>query len=225
MPLNGNTGQSGQSDTAENVADIENQFRRLKGDYALNVAHIKGEIHALVNHEQFVDIWAHVRKIEKRFHVMQGDYDVRTSKMQAVTARCKRQMQRSIVSRYSNVNTGGSLLAPRYSDDRGSGCDPTLTANMHGNIGDVICGSHENNAVASGTAQYLYATSELIPLAPLMPMSADYLYLPEEPLVPPGPLMAIGPDAIQHVPDTIEPHAYQQVHDTRKSLKRTFDRI
>ena len=114
MPLTGNTGQSGRGDIRENVADIEHQFRRLKGDYALNVAHINGEIHALVNPELFVDIWAHVRKLEKRFHWMQGDYHVRISSMQAATARCKRQMQRLVISRHSSVNTGGSLSAPRY---------------------------------------------------------------------------------------------------------------
>lgn len=114
MPLTGTTGQSGRSDIWDNVADLEHQFRRLKGDYAVNVAHIKGEIHAIVNPELSVDIWAHVRKLEKRFHWMQGNYHVRLSSIQAPIARSKRQMQRSGVSRFSGVNPGGLLSAPRY---------------------------------------------------------------------------------------------------------------
>ena len=114
MPFTGNTGQPGQGDIRESVADLEHQFRRLKGDYALNVAHIKGESTTLMNHEQFVDIWAQVRKIEKRFHWMQGNYHVRISSMQAAINRCKRQMQRSIVPSYGGVNIGGSLPVSRY---------------------------------------------------------------------------------------------------------------
>ena len=185
MPFTGITGQPAQGDIRESVVDLEHQFRRLKGDYALNVAHIKGEFTALVNHEQFIDIWAHVRKIEKRFHWMQGNYHVRISSMQAATNRCKRQMQTSIVSRYSGVNTGGSLPVSRYLDDCASGCDPTLTASMYRNFGDVQYGTHESNAFVHGTADYLYALSEpLTPLAPLLPMISKYLYLPDELFMP-----------------------------------------
>jgi hypothetical protein len=105
-------GQAEEGDIQEKVTDIEHQFRRLKGDFALCAAHFKGNLHAAkVNHPQWVDfrapIWAHVRKIETHFHWVQGDYHVRITKMQAVTARCKRQVQISSVSRYSGVNTGG----------------------------------------------------------------------------------------------------------------------
>lgn len=113
-------GKSGRGDIQEKVADLEHQFRRLEGDFALQVAlfkgaiSTKGEIEALVSPAQFEDMWEHLRKLEKRFHWVQGNYHVRISSMQAVTARCKRQLQISGVSRYSGVDTGGSLSAPRY---------------------------------------------------------------------------------------------------------------
>jgi hypothetical protein len=213
-------GQPGQGDIRERVADLEHQFRRLKGDSALNVAHIKGEFTALVNHEQLVDIWAQVRKIEKRFHWVQGNYHVRISSMQAATNRCKRQMQKSIVSDYSSASTGRSFPAPRYQDDRASGCDPTLTASMYGNFGDVQHGTYEGSAFAHGTAEYLYAPSEpLIPLAPLLPMVSEYLYFPDE------PFMTIEPPAVYHVYDSTQSYASQHAHDTRSSFERTFDRV
>ena len=98
---------------------LNTSFAVSKGDFALCAAHFKGDFHAaIVNHPQFVDIrapiWTHVRKIETRFHWVQGDYQVRISDMQAVTARCKRQVQILGVSCYNGVNTGGSLSAPRY---------------------------------------------------------------------------------------------------------------
>jgi hypothetical protein len=119
VPSTGNTGQSGPGDIQEKFTDLEHQFRRLTGDFALCAAHFKGNLHAVrSNYPKVVNIrapiWAHVRKIETHFHWAQGDYHVRISKMQAVTARCKRQVQVSSVSRYSGVNTGGSLSAPRY---------------------------------------------------------------------------------------------------------------
>jgi hypothetical protein len=115
VPLTCDMVQSGQGDIRENIIDLEHQFRRLKGDFALRVAHFKGESHALWNREQCVDdIWAHARKIETGFHWVQGDYHVRISTLQAVTARCKRQMQTSSASCYSGANNGESLSALRY---------------------------------------------------------------------------------------------------------------
>lgn len=192
----------------------------MKGDYALSVSNTKGEIHALVNPELFIDIWAHVRKIEKRFHWIQGNYHVRISSMQVATTRCKRHMQTSSVLRYSSVITAGSLSAPRYQDDRASGCDPTLTANMYGNFDAVRHCTYGDNAFTHGTAEYLYAPSEpLIPLAPLVPMAAEYLYFSDEPFIP------IEPYTVQHVYDTTQSYAPQHAHGTRNSLKRPFDLV
>lgn len=101
-------------DVRENVADLEHQFHRMKGDYALRAANLRSEIEAFENHERCDDIWPHVRKMERDFHFMQGDYGVRISTMQAVIARCQRQLQISGVSLCSSVNTGGSLPAPQY---------------------------------------------------------------------------------------------------------------
>lgn len=213
-------GQSGRGDIRENVADLEHQFRLMKGDYALSLSNIKGEIHALVNPELFIDIWAHVRKIEKRFHLMQGNYQLRISSMQVATTRCKRHMQTSRVLRYSSVSAGGSLSDPRYQDDRASGHDPTLTANMYGSFGAVQHCTYGGNAFTHGTVEDLYALSEpLIPLAPLVPLAAEHLCFPDEPIMP------IEPSTVQHVSDTAQSYAPQHAHDKRKSLKRSFDRI
>ena len=120
MPSTGNMGTSGQDDTQEKVVDLEHQLRRLEGDFAFQAARIKseiptkGEIDALVHPKQFDDMWEHLRKLEKRFHWVQGNYHPRISSTQAVTARCKRQVQASSVSHYSNVDIGGSLSAPRH---------------------------------------------------------------------------------------------------------------
>lgn len=112
MSLTGNMEQFG--DIREIVADLEHQFHFMKGDYALRAATLRSEIEAYEKHKGCDDIWPHVRKMERDFHFMQGDYDSCVSSMQAVIARCQRQLQISGVSIYSGINTGGSLPAPQY---------------------------------------------------------------------------------------------------------------
>lgn len=91
---------------------------------------------------------------------------------------------------------------------------------MHGNFGDVHYGTHEGNASAHATEEYLYAPSEpLIPLVPLLPMVMEYLYFPDQ------PFMSIEPSVVQHVYDTTQFYAPQHAHETRDSLKRPFDRV
>ena len=91
---------------------------------------------------------------------------------------------------------------------------------MYGNFGNGQYGTHEGNAFAHGTAEYLYAPSEpLIPLAPLPPMVSEHLYLPNQPFMP------IEPSAVQHAYDTTQSYASQHAHDTRNPLKRPFDRV
>jgi hypothetical protein len=81
-------------------------------------------------------------------------------------------------------------------------------------------------------------------MAPLIPMgtfanqyvsgmtnTTEYFSSSDEPLIPTGPYAyqqvpgMIEPFAYQHVTGMLEPHAHQHVHDTRKSLKRSFDRV
>lgn len=91
---------------------------------------------------------------------------------------------------------------------------------MYRNFGDVQYGTHERNAFTHGTAGYLYALGEpFIPLAPLLPMVSENLYLPDE------PFMSIESPAVNHAYDTTQSHASQHTHDTRNPLKRPFDRI
>lgn len=112
MSSTGNMEQLGN--IREDVADLEHQFHRMKGDYALRAANLRSEIEAYENHKGCDDIWPHVRKMERDFHFMQGDYGSRISSMQAVATRCQRQLQISGVSLHSGVNTGGSWPAPQY---------------------------------------------------------------------------------------------------------------
>lgn len=83
-------------------------------EYELRVMRIHDEISGLPDPQGFVDIWAHVRGIEQRFNLVQGEYELRFLRMHDAIARCKRQSQTSDNSRYSSDNLGGSLSAPRY---------------------------------------------------------------------------------------------------------------
>lgn len=118
--------------------------------------------------------------------------------------------------------------------------------NMYGNIGNVQLDTHTGNAFAiNSTSEYPYSPNEpLIPMAPLIPMgifadqyvsgmanTAEYFSSSDEPLNATGPNAyqqvpgMIEPFAYQHVPGMLEPYAHQHVHDTRKSLRRSFDRV
>lgn len=106
---------------------------------------------------------------------------------------------------------------------------------MYENLGDV--GFHEGNTVVNGTAEYLYFPSEpLIPLGPLPPIDLEliqHVYDATGLYAYQDAFGKIEPFDYQDVSGVIEPYAYQPVsgmsephhhaHDTRNSLKRSFD--
>jgi hypothetical protein len=123
-------GQPGRGD--DNVAELEQRFNRMLFEYTLRVMRIRGLIDGLDDTQdldnaqslddtqgtdgtqRFVDFLARVHGIEQQFNLVQGEYELRISRMQVEIDQCKSQSQTSGISRYSSNTFGGSSSAPRY---------------------------------------------------------------------------------------------------------------
>ena len=114
VPPTRNTRQPGQGDIQNVAADLDVRLKRMVCEYQLRVMRLQDKILRVNGTQRLDDAWAHVRGIEQQFNLVQGEYELRISQMQADTAQCKSQAETLGIFLYSSDTIGGSSSATRY---------------------------------------------------------------------------------------------------------------